>query len=64
MTKNIFKTCEVYDLISRQYSALKKEYKKNFDMKFDLQKRIISPQCALTMAKNIFVHGDYKMHLI
>ena len=62
--KNIYKTREVYDIIRRQYFALKKEYEKTLDIKFDFQKRIISPQCAISMAKNIFVHGDYKMHLI
>ena len=59
-TKNIFKTREVYDIIRRQYFALKKEYEKNLDLKFDFQKRIISPQRAISMSKNIFVNGDYK----
>ena len=58
--KNIFKTREVYDLIRRQYFGLKKEYEKTLDLKFDLQKRIITPQRALAMAKNIFVHDDFK----
>ena len=59
-TKNVFKTREVYDLIRRQYFGLKKEYEKTLALKFDLQKRIITPQRALAMAKNIFVHGDFK----
>ena len=58
--KNIFKTRGVYDIIRRQYFGLKKEYKKNLDLKIDLQKRIISPQRAIAMAKNIFVGGDLK----
>ena len=58
--KNIFRTREVYDIIRRQYFGLKKEYEKNLDLKFDLQKRIISPQRAIAMAKNIFVSGDLK----
>ena len=58
--KNIYRTREVYDIIRRQYFGLKKEYEKTLDLKFDLQKRIISPQRALAMAKNIFVHGDLK----
>ncbi len=58
--KNIFKTREVYDLIRRQFFGLKKEYERTLDRKSDLQRQIISPQRALTMAKNIFVHGDFK----
>ena len=58
--KNIFKTREVYDIIRRQYFGLKKEYERTLDLKFDLQKRIISPQRAIAMAKNIFVGGDFK----
>ncbi|MBR0288443.1 MAG: hypothetical protein IJQ82_05640, partial [Selenomonadaceae bacterium] len=58
--KNIYRTREVYDIIRRQYFGLKKEYEKNLDLKFDLQKRIISPQRAIAMAKNIFVCGDLK----
>ena len=37
-----------------------KEYEKTLDLKFELQKRIITPQRALAMAQNIFVHGDFK----
>ena len=58
--KNIYRTREVYDIIRRQYFGLKKEYERTLDQKFDLQKRIITPQRALAMAKNIFVHGDFK----
>ena len=58
--KNIFKTREVYDIIQRHHSALKKKYDKILDQKFDLQHKIISPQRATEMAKNIFVHGDFK----
>ena len=55
-----FKTREVYDLIRRQYRALKKEHEDLFVEKFHLQRQIISPERAIFMAKNIFVHGDYK----
>jgi len=55
-----FKTREVYDLIRRQYRALKKEHEDFFVEKFHLQRQIISPQRAIFMAKNIFVHGDFK----
>ena len=55
-----FKTREVYDLIRRQYRALKKKHEDLFVEKFHLQRQIISPQRAIFMAKNIFVHGDFK----
>ena len=55
-----FKTREVYDLIRQQYRALKKEHEDLFVEKFHLQRQIISPQRAIFMAKNIFVHGDFK----
>ena len=58
--KNIFQTREVYDIIRRQFFDLKKEYEKNLDLKIQLQKKIISPQRAISMAQNIFVHGDFK----
>ncbi|MBR4903744.1 MAG: hypothetical protein IKZ53_03665, partial [Selenomonadaceae bacterium] len=55
-----FKTREVYELIRRQHRALKKEHEDLFVEKFQLQRQIISPERAIFMAKNIFVHGDYK----
>ena len=55
-----FKTREVYDLIRSQYRALKKEYENTFALKLTFRRHIISPQRALAMAKNIFVHGDFK----
>ena len=58
--QTIFKTREVYDLIRQQYHALKKESEELFIAKFHLQRQIISPERALAMAKNIFVHGDFK----
>ena len=58
--KEIFKTKEVYDLVRRQFFALKKDYEKNLDLKFDLQQKIISPPRALAMAKNLFLHGNLK----
>ena len=53
-----FKTREVYNLIRQQYRALKKEYEDTFADKFAVRRQIISPQRAMTMAKNIFVHGE------
>lgn len=58
--QNYFKTREVYEIIRRQYFWLKKEYEKTLDLKFDLQRRIISNTRAIAMAQNIFVHGDLK----
>ena len=58
--KDFFKTREVYDAIRHQFFSLKKEYEKILDSKFDLQQKIISPQRAIAMAKNIFVDGDLK----
>ena len=55
-----FRTREVYDLIRQQYRALKKEKEELFVAKFHLQRQIISPERAIFMAKNIFVHGDFK----
>ena len=55
-----FKTREVYDLIRQQYRALKKEHEDLFVEKFHLQRQIISPKRAIFMAKNLFVHGDFK----
>ena len=59
-TQTSFKTREVYELIRRQYRALKKEHEDLFAEKFHLQRQIISPQRAIFIAKNIFVRGDYK----
>ena len=58
--QNYFKTREVYEIIRRQYFGLKKEYEKTLDLKYDLQRRIISNTRAIAMAQNIFVHGDLK----
>lgn len=58
--QSTFKTREVYDLIRQQYHALKKESEELFIAKFHLQRQIISPERALAIAKNIFVHGDFK----
>ena len=58
--QSTFKTREVYDLICQQYHALKKENEELFIAKFHLQRQIISPERALVMAKNIFVHDDFK----
>ena len=39
---------------------MKKESERLLDRKFELLHKIISPQRATEMAKNIFVHGDFK----
>ena len=55
-----FKTREVYNLIRRQYLAPKKEYEDTFADKFAVRRQVISPGRAISMAKNIFVHSDFK----
>ena len=55
-----FKTREVHDLIRSQYRALKKEYENTFADECAIRRQIISPERAVSMAKNIFVHGDLK----
>ena len=45
---------------SPAFFCLKKEHEKTLDLKLDLQQKVISPQRALAMAKNIFVRGDFK----
>ncbi len=59
-TKDIYKTREVYDIIRRQFFGLKKEYEKTLDTKFALQRKIISPQRAISIAQNIFTQGKFK----
>ncbi len=58
--QNIFKTREVYDIIRRQFFALKKTYEKTLEAKITLQKRLQSPTRALSMAKSIFSQGKLK----
>lgn len=48
------------DYIRRQGTFFEKDYKKMLDSKFDFQHKIIFPQRAVAMAKNIFVHGNLK----
>lgn len=55
-----FKTREVYNLIRRQYSELKEKREELYVQKFWLKQKIISPQRATAMAKNTFVHGEFK----
>ena len=59
-TKDIYKTREVYDIIRRHFFGLKKEYEKTLDTKFALQRKIISPQRAISIAQNIFTQGKLK----
>ena len=58
--KNIFTTREVYKIIRQHYHSLKREYERTLDAKVAIRRQIISPQRAFAMAKNIFVHGDFK----
>ena len=59
-TKDIYKTREVYDIIRRQFFELKKEYEKTLDTKITLQRKIISPQRAISIAQNIFTQRKLK----
>ena len=59
-TKDIYKTREVYDIIRSQFFTLKKEYEKTMGTKFALQRKIISPQRAISIAQNIFTQGKLK----
>ena len=59
-TKDIYKTREVYDIIRRQFFGLKKEYEKTLALKISIQKRLISPIRALSMARHIFSRGKIK----
>ena len=58
--KEIFKTKKVYDLVRRHFFALKKDYEKTLDLKFELQQKIVSQPRAIDMAKNLFLHGNLK----
>ena len=58
--KTTFKTREVYNFIRQQYSELKEEREELYVQKFWLQRKIISPERAIAMAKNTFVHGEFK----
>ena len=58
--KDYYKTQEVYNILRHQYFALKKEYEKNLDLKYTYRHKVISPLRAVSMAKNIFVNGNWK----
>ena len=59
-SQTTFKTREVYNIIRKQYATLKEERQMLFIPKLRLKRKIISPQRATAIAKNIFVNGEYK----
>ena len=59
-TQTIFSFSEVREKLSQQYRFLKSEYEKSVDEMNGLRWKVINPARAISMAENIFVHGDFK----
>ncbi|MBR6013606.1 MAG: hypothetical protein IK062_07485 [Selenomonadaceae bacterium] len=55
-----FSFSEVRENLRQQCKFLKSEYEKSLDEKSKLMWRVINPSRAISMAENIFVHGDLK----
>ena len=58
--QTIFTFSEVKENLRQQCRFLKSEYEKSLDKKSNLMWKVISPARAISMAKNIFVHGGLK----
>lgn len=58
--QTIFSFSEVWEKISQQCRFLKSEYEKSVDELNGLRWKVINPARAISMAENIFVHGDLK----
>ena len=58
--QSIFSLTEVQENLRRQYLSLKSDYERITEEKNALRLKIISPTRALAIARNIFVHGDFK----
>lgn len=56
----IFSFSEVREKLSQQCRFLKSEYEKSVDEMNGLRWKVINPARAISMAKNIFVHGGFK----
>lgn len=56
----IFSFSEVRENLRQQCNFLKNEYEKSLDKKTEFMWKVISPARAISMAENIFVHGDLK----
>ena len=59
-TQTIFSFSEVREKLSQQCRFLKSEYEKSVDEMNSLRWKVINPVRAISMAENIFVHGDFK----
>ncbi len=59
-TQTIFSFSEVRENLRQQCKILKSEYEKSLDAKNEMMWKVISPARAISMAENIFVHGDLK----
>lgn len=58
--QTIFSFSEVRENLRQQCKFLKSEYEKSLDEKSKLMWKVINPARAISMAENIFVHGDFK----
>ena len=58
--QSIFSLPEVQENLRRQYLSLKSNYERVAEERNALRLNVISPARALTMARNIFVHGAFK----
>lgn len=58
--QTIFSFSEVQENLCQQCRFLKSEYEKSIDEMNRLRWRVINPARAISMAENIFVHGDFK----
>ena len=58
--QTIFSFSEVREKLSQQCRLLKSEYEKSVDEMNRLRWKVINPARAISMAENIFVHGDFK----
>ena len=60
ISQTIFSFSEVREKLSQQCHLLKSEYEKSVDEMNRLRWKVINPARAISMAENIFVHGDFK----
>ena len=58
--QTIFSFSEVLENLRQQCRFLKSEYEKSIDEMNKLRWKVINPARAISMAENIFVHGEFK----
>lgn len=58
--ETIFSLTDVQEILRQNYHSLKKAYEKSLEERNKLRWKVISPARALFIARNIFVHGDFK----